>query len=316
MGASEFARIALLRKVFGEAPPPALGIGDDAAVLPDPRDLVATVDASVEGVHFRRDLIDLEGASARACEAAMSDIAAMGGSLEGPGCGLLLAWSLPPTLTDADFAALAHGARRAADRAGTRILGGNLTRGLQLSLTTTVLGRVEGPPLRRDAARPGDVVATSGALGLSALGLSALFTDRSHDPRFATAVAKWREPRARLAEGAAIRGRATACIDLSDGLAQDARHLAEASGVALVFEAEAILGLLPPTLRELPDDAAWQAAAHGGEDYELLATGHPEAFGPEWTLIGSVRPGHGVFVSRHGAEAPIAPQGWDHFTSR
>lgn len=309
---SEFARIALLREIFGALPPPSLGIGDDAAVLHDPRPLVATVDASVEGVHFRRDLLTLEEASARACEAAMSDVAAMGATLSGPGCGLLLAWTLPVSLSDGEVRSLAVGAARAATRAGTRVVGGNLAGGAQLTLTTTVLGRCDGPPLRRDGARPGDVLAVSGAIGLAAIGLRALLDAR--DPsRFASAIARWRAPTARLAQGEAVRRLATACIDVSDGLAQDAGHLASASGVALVLDLPALRALIPPEVAggvEAVDDAI----TAGGEDYELLAAGPREAFDDAWTVVGEVREGAGVH-RRDGARiSPLPARGWDHFS--
>jgi thiamine-monophosphate kinase len=299
----------MLREAFGAPPPPALGIGDDAAVLHDPRALVATVDAAVEGVHFRRDLLSLEDIAARACEAAMSDVAAMGGDLDGPGCGLLLAWAFPPSLDDDALRALARGARRAADRAGTRVVGGNLTRAAELSLTTTVLGRCAGAPLRRDGARPGDVVALSGPAGLAGIGLRALLTADA-SPAMAPAVERWRRPTARLAHAREIAGRATACVDLSDGLAQDAGHLAAASGVALHLDGDALLAMLPDALR----GEAWSMLTGGGEDYELLATGPRSAFTERWRVIGVVCEGRGVFATRDGVEAPLRAAGWDHFS--
>lgn len=305
MRSSETARLAMLREVFGALPSPDLGVGDDAAVLHDPRPLVVTVDAAVEGVHFRRDLLGLEDASSRACEAAMSDVAAMGATLEGAGCGLLLAWTLPTDLDDGDLLALARGAERAARRVGARVVGGNLSAGPALSLTTTVLGRCDGPPLRRDGARPGDIVAVSGPLGLAARGLRALLTGDAVD---GVAVSAWRGPRARLDLAAQLARVATACIDVSDGLALDAARLAQASGVGLDLDLTALRALVTPDVRD-------EDIFHGGEDYELLATGPAGAFLAGCHRIGVVRAGEGVWVSAGGESQRLSPRGWDHFSA-
>jgi thiamine-monophosphate kinase len=295
----------MLREVFGALPPPDLGVGDDAAVLHDPRPLVVTVDAAVEGVHFRRNLLGFEDASTRACEAAMSDVAAMGATLDGAGCGLLLAWTLPTDLDDGDLLALARGAERAARRAGTRVVGGNLSAGPALSLTTTVLGRCDGPPLRRDTARPGHVVAVSGPIGLAARGLRALLAGET---AAGVAVQAWRSPRARLDLGAQLPGAATACIDVSDGLALDAARLAEASGVRLDLDLAALRALVSTDVCD--DDIL-----HGGEDYELLATGPAGAFLTGWHRIGLVCAGEGVWVGAGGDAQRLSPRGWDHFSA-
>lgn len=304
----EFERIARLRSIFGALDAPDVGIGDDAAVLHDARPLVITVDAAVEGVHFDLRWIDPDALGARAVESAVSDLAAMGARPT----GLLLAWSLPRTVDDAFVEALGRGSQRAARRLGMRVAGGNLTGGPVLSLTTTALGRAEGPTLRRDGAVPGDVVAVTGHPGAAAIGLRALMAGRAGE--FADFAERWRSPRARVAEGRALVGRAHAAIDLSDGLASDAGHVAEASGCALVIEAERLPWM--PGQREaalaLGADAT-ALALHGGEDYELLATGPAEAFGAAWTIVGEVRDGAGVSLRRAGSVAPIEASGWDHF---
>lgn len=315
MNSGEFERIRRLAALFGRPPGPARGVGDDGAVLYPAHPVVVSVDASVEGVHFRRDFVSLEEASARAVEAAMSDVAAMGGDLQGPGCGILLAWTLSPEVTDEEVDMLGRGAQRAAARAKTFIVGGNLAAAPTLTLSTTVFGRLQFKELTRDAARLGDVVAVSGPVGAAALGLRALTAGRGGDPRFAPFVAKWRAPRARIDLGPVIAPHAHAAIDLSDGLAQDGRHLAQASRVALVIDADAI-PMLPEqdTLaRELGVDAVGLAFA-GGEDYELLATGKRDAFDARWTIIGTVAEGEGVHVrDASGTRAIPADAGWDHF---
>lgn len=143
-------------------------------MLPSALAAVVTVDVAVEGVHFSRAWVSLDEASERAVEAAMSDAAAMGARLDLDGCGLLLAWTLPRALTDDDVASLARGAQRAARRASTPIVGGNLSSSPSLSLTTTVIARAQGPSVTRAGARPGDVVAVTGVVGAAALGLRAL----------------------------------------------------------------------------------------------------------------------------------------------
>ncbi|MFO0624508.1 MAG: thiamine-phosphate kinase [Polyangiales bacterium] len=304
---SEARRLAMLREVFGALPEPDVGVGDDAAVLHDPRPLVVTVDAAVEGVHFRRDLLSLDAASARACEAAMSDVAAMGATLDGAGCGLLLAWTLPRGLADDDMLALARGADRAARRVGTRVVGGNLSAGPALTLTTTVLGRANGAPLRRAGARVGDAVAVSGPMGLAARGLRALLAGEDAADARAAAQA-WRTPRARLDLSAALARHAHACIDVSDGLALDAARLAEASSVGIDLDLTALRALVP-------DDVRDDEILHGGEDYELLATGPASQFPAGWFIVGAVTSGAGVWLRAADRREPLSPRGWDHFSA-
>lgn len=314
MPRGEFDRIARLSSIFGETTHPDLGIGDDAAVLHPRGTLVATVDAAVEAVHFRRDLLSLEEASSRAIEAAASDVAAMGATLSGSGCGLLLAWTLPRDLSDGDFDALLTGARRAADRLSTHIVGGNLAAASAITLTTTALGRcVERPVLRRGA-RAGDVVAVSGAVGTAALGLRALLAGRGDEAWAATVVRAWRRPLARVDLAHEIAHVATAAIDISDGLVQDAEHLARASSCGVRLRAESLPIGSDHRLAadELKVDAI-DIALHGGEDYEVLVTAPRGALSANWHEIGEVVDGAGVSVSRGGVTRRFAPAGWDHF---
>jgi thiamine-monophosphate kinase len=184
----------------------------------------------------------------------------------------------------------------------TRVVGGNLSAGPALSLTTTVLGRCDGPPVRRDGARPGDIVAVSGPLGLAACGLRALLAGDAVD---GVAVRAWRGPRARLDLAASLPGVASACIDVSDGLALDAARLAQSSGVRLDLDLTALRALVTPDVSDMD-------ILQGGEDYELLATGPAGAFLGGWHPIGVVRAGEGVWAG--GAER-LSPRGWDHFSA-
>jgi thiamine-monophosphate kinase len=315
MASSEWARIALLRAALGGTADPRvlLGIGDDAAVLaPGAAPLVWTVDASVEGVHFRRELLPLADIGYRATMAAASDLAAMGAAP----LGLLAALVLPPWVGDAELSALAVGQREAADALGTAVIGGNLARGGELSITTTALGAA-ARPLARKGARPGDVVWMAGPVGLAAAGLALLLA--GHAPEGA-AVSAWRRPRARIAAGLRAGPVARAAIDVSDGLAQDAGHLAEAGDVRLVLDAAAIVG---PELRAaaavLGRDPL-DLALHGGEDYALvvvLAEGQAlEGF----VRIGEVVPrAGGANVALRLEDGTVtAPEGrgFDHFAAR
>ena len=313
---SEWTRIALLRAALsGQADGRVLlGIGDDCAVLaPSAAPLVWTVDASVEGVHFRRDLLPLCDVGYRATMAAASDLAAMGAAP----LGLLAALVLPAWCSDEDLAQIAAGQREAADALGTAVIGGNLSRGGELSLTTTAIGAA-ARPLTRAGARPGDALWMAGPVGLAAAGLSLLLRDpRAEGP----AVEAWRRPRARLAEGMRAGPIASAAIDVSDGLAQDAGHLATASGVGLVLDAGALISAeLHAAAAALGRDPL-DLALHGGEDYALVAA-LPAGEAPAgFTRIGDVRAlGAGepaVALRREdGSIAALEERGFDHFGSR
>ncbi len=311
---SELDRIELLRRALGAGGEHVLqGIGDDAAVLLPPRlPLVWTVDAAVEGVHFRRDLLGLHDLGYRATMAAASDLAAMGAAP----LGLLAALVLPPWVSDADLEALAAGQREAAAELGTAVVGGNLARGAELSITTTALGEA-ARPLTRAGALPGDAIWMAGPVGLAAAGLEALARGGDPPPETAPAVAAWRRPMARIAEGLRAGGLAHAAIDVSDGLARDAGHLARAGGVRLVLDAAHLAG----------DDLRAAAAAlgrdpmalalHGGEDYALVVALPPGVVLPGFARVGVVEPrDHGPAVAlrrEDGAVVPIDERGFDHF---
>ncbi len=314
--ASEWDRVELLRATFA-APSLAgvvLGIGDDAAVLaPGPDLLVWTVDAAVDGVHFRRDLVSFVDIGYRATMAAASDLAAMGASPR----GLLAALVLPPEVSDQDLAELAAGQRAAADALGTAILGGNLARGSELSITTTALGAAPRP-LTRAGALPGDALWAAGPIGLAAAGLGLLLAGRAPVSAAAhAAVLRWRRPEAWIAAGIMARAWAHAAIDVSDGLAQDVQHLARAGVVDAVLDARAIVSAeLTEAAAELGGDPL-ELALHGGEDYALVVAAPADAVLPGFTRIGSIAEPSGagtVHVRREdGAIVAITPRGFDHF---
>ena len=304
-----------------------LGPGDDAAVIGGTegpaRGLLLSVDAAEEGVHFERGLHPPGAIGRRAVAAAVSDLAAMGGT---PAASLV---SLVVPEGGAELAlAVSRGAGERAAALSAPIVGGNVTRGARLGLHVSVVGRAPAaaPPLLRSGARPGDVLFVSGPLGASSLGLAALRrravrTRMAPDP--SPSEAEWirahLDPEPRLALGAALAGVATAAMDLSDGLALDLHRLSEASGCGAVVHEDQL-----PTAGSGP--SALEAALFGGEDYELLFTGPRErietaiaAGGPEWRTvarIGAITPRRiGVcLVSGAGPPMPIPKRGWDPFT--
>lgn len=300
---AEFDLIRQLRERWGKL---AVGLGDDAAILDLPRGdrLVATTDTAIEGVHFRRDWLSLAEIGYRAVTAALSDIAAMGAHPR----GVLLAIAAQSDARD-DVLALGDGIGDAVRTAGTVIVGGNLTNADAIAITTTALGSAFAP-LARHGTRPGDFVYVTGALGGPAAALRSL---GSGVPLQGAIRERFARPMARIAEGQwlALHG-VVAAIDVSDGLAADASHLAAASGCGIVLELDRI-PVWPGATRE---------DAFGGEEYELLVASRtplPEQefsarFGVPLTLVGRAVEGDAVVRGRSGGkDVDIPGTGWVHF---
>lgn len=309
--ADEFERIAQLRMRFAsDAAQIGLGIGDDAALLRTTADSALSVDCCVEGVHFERRLIDFRALGRRALEAALSDLAAMGARPRACLCALIL----PDDVTDAELYALADGYAEAAREAGAPVIGGNLARGRELSITSTVLGDAGPRALTRGGARPGEQLFVTGQLGAAALGLALLQAGKPElGPAF---VARWRAPRARLAEGLQLAASASAAIDISDGLLQDLEHLCRASGAGAELWADR-LPLLPghdEVAQKLGLDGL-SLALSGGEDYELLftqAAPEPPA-GVAATAIGRIVAEGVTVLDAQGKPLEIERRGYRHF---
>jgi thiamine-monophosphate kinase len=321
----EFQLIEAFVGAARASPPAPAGPGDDAAVLSRPAgEICVTVDAVVEGVHFRRPSSSLPDVGHKALAVNLSDVAAMGARPR----WALVALGVPRGFSLREARALGAGCGVLARKTGTALVGGNVTRAPGLSVTVTVGGEIgRRGPLLRSGARPGDVVWLSGTLGDARLGLALLERGAGvqarrlqHRPRLCRmAIDRQRRPSPRLELGAALPGIASACIDLSDGLVQDAGHLAAASGVALHLAGDA-LPCSAAVITAFPDPVERiRFAATGGEDYELLFTAPlarrdaivrmARRLRLPLTAIGEVRSGRGI----HLTGAPVRGlRGFDH----
>ena len=277
---SEFELLATLAALHAGAAHPCveLAIGDDAAVLALEGRVVWTVDTQVDHVHFERGWLSAEDIGFRAHAAATSDVYAMGGRPTAS----LVGYILPPD-SGGTAEGLARGARDSAGHHGAPTVGGNLSAGRELSITTTVLGTCDAPK-RRSGAQVGDGIYVAGKLGHAAVGLHALANGlaAASAERF---VAAWRRPMLPVVEARAL-GQACAAIDVSDGVCADLGHILSASGVGARLEAKALVDdALARAARDLDLDAL-ALALRGGEDYAILATS--SAALPGFRRIGTI----------------------------
>jgi thiamine-monophosphate kinase len=300
--------------------------GDDAAVVRADGVVVTSVDAFVEGVHFRLATTSLGDLGHKCLAASLSDLAAMGASAG----EAYLVLGLPPSFGEREVLELVGGARALASELGVAICGGDVTRSGELFVTVTVVGHAaaEDELASRDGARPGDLVGVTGRVGGAAAGLI-LLERKGHGLPVEIGeglLDRHRRPYPQLAAGSALAGSVSAMIDVSDGVASDCERIAEASGVAIDVELERL------PVDEGVDQAAalvelssTDLAAAGGEDYELLVSVRPEAragaeaaaasAGTSLTWIGAVREGAGVrLLDEAGRARSLA--GWNHLASR
>ncbi|HEX4479250.1 MAG TPA: thiamine-phosphate kinase [Rudaea sp.] len=292
-----------------------IGIGDDAAVLtvPPNHQLVVSMDTLIDGVHFPSGTSPFD-IGWKSLAVNLSDLAAMGATP---------AWAtLALTLPNADrnwVSEFCDGFSALAGEYKLALVGGDTTRG-SLSMTVTIHGFVsDGAALLRSGARVGDFVFVTGTLGDAAAALRRL-ADASTDDAL---VRRLNRPTPRVAQGLELRGRARACIDISDGLLADLGHVCTASGVGAEIDVDS-LPASPELLSAFARDERHRLQLGGGDDYELCFTA-PEAVarvlledlarsGCGATQIGRIVAGSGVrVVDAKGAAVDVGVSGWDHF---
>ena len=312
----------------GKSPQVRMGIGDDAALVRvgSRNDLILTADLSIEGVHFTTRLHPPRSVGHRALARSLSDIAAMGGVPR----FALISVAFPRAVSRAWIEEFYRGVFELAARYRVEVIGGDTSMVPRTAMVdVTLAGEVpRGRGLLRSGARPGDQIFVSGSLGQSARGLEIL-KSRSRGRKRAGRVPKetagevqavqahlYPEPRCELGRWLQRSNIPSALMDISDGLSTDLARLAEASGVGAEIEAGRIPG---------PDGVphSLELALNGGEDYELLFTvprgklsklPHSHR-GVPLQRIGRICRARGVLlVQEDGSEAPLAPEGYDHFS--
>jgi len=290
----------------------ALSLCDDAAVFAPPagHELVITKDAISEGVHFigseSADLI-----AGKALRVNLSDLAAMGAT---PIC-YFLALILPKNTPEEWVQKFAQGLRETQSEFGIHLAGGDTISTLgTLSISITAIGSVPaGSALRRNGAKIGDDIYVSGTLGDAALGLKLLQNTEYRVPSTEYLIARYLTPEPRLSLGHNLRGVASACMDISDGLVQDLGHICTSSKVGAVIYTDKI----PISDAVKNVSGAIESAINGGDDYELLFTAPPEKeiLIPEnCTKIGKIVAGENVkIIGTNGEEIMLNKKGFLHF---
>ncbi len=328
----QLGEFGLIAKMAGMVGAPAAevikSIGDDCAIIDvsGPRKLLITTDAILEARHFNLEWMSPFEAAQRGMAGAISDIAAMGGEPFASLCTTAI-----PSATDAEIALeLLRGLAETGRRYGAPVIGGDTVGGAdRIMVDIVVLGWVEEPWLR-SGALPGDVLAVTGRLGESAAGLNLLLHSPQliNEPEFSALRTRIMDPTPRVAEARALSpaGIVHAAVDISDGLHQDAGHVARESQVRLEIDGRRIPvhRACQDAERCLPAGTAWSAAT-SGEEYELLLALSPDDLPraaqlleerdlAPLTQIGRVVEGEGVALLREdGSEVEMSSGGWDHF---
>ncbi|HAA93922.1 MAG TPA: thiamine-phosphate kinase [Rhodospirillaceae bacterium] len=271
-GKGEFGRIRdFLSPLAGEG---AFDLTDDAALIAEApgQELVVTTDTIIAGVHFMGDE-DPSLIAAKLLRVSLSDLAAMGATP----AGYTLNWALPVTCDDVWIESFCRGLGEQQTMFGLSLLGGDSVSGPgPVCLTATLFGRVPvGQALRRKGAAAGDSIYVSGTIGDGALGLLAAKGDLAGLDAVSmnALISRYRLPEPRLEVGQALRGKASAAADVSDGLLADLGHIAAASGLGAEIEfAKIPLSAAAGAALESNEDL-WRSVVTGGDDYELVFTG-------------------------------------------
>jgi thiamine-monophosphate kinase len=301
----ELSLIAAIERALQERGGRVLrGPGDDAAVVRAGGAVAVTsIDAMVEGIHFKLDTHSPADVGHKALAAALSDLAAMGAR---PG-EAFVALGLPPGFGEERAFGIVQAMEELAERTGTTIAGGDVIEAQELQLSVTVTGWADSEDalVYRDGAKPGHLVGVTGELGGSGAGLL-LLEKGEHDGPL---IQRHLRPEPRLQAGAALAAAGvSAMIDVSDGIATDARHLAERSGVEILVDLAALP--LAPGVSDV------ELAAAAGEDFELLFTAPPdrreaiEEVAPI-TWVGEAREGSGLLLVG-AAGTPVELSGYEH----
>jgi thiamine-monophosphate kinase len=304
----------------------ALGIGDDCAILdvPDGYQLAVTTDTLVSGVHFLAD-VDPYRLGYKALAVNLSDLAAMGATPKWVSLAITL-----PSLDEGWLAEFSRGFFELADKFNVTLVGGDTTSG-PLSITVSVKGiTLRGRAVQRSQANVDDLICVSGTLGDGGVGLACKLNELSvRAEQYFIDALELTEPRVEL--GLLLPGLASSCIDISDGLAQDLKHILKASHCAALLQLDKLP--LSSELREevaaarLSQKQALQYALTGGDDYELLFTISDDNFrrlqglcGGDITVIGRVVKEPGALQNEPLIQlfldkqlVSFAQQGWDHF---
>ena len=301
-----------------------VGVGDDAAAWQvDGAVQLATTDSLVQDTHFDLNIVTWEELGWKAIAVNLSDIAAMGGAPQ----YALVSLALPGEVETDDVISLYRGMVKVAARFGVAVVGGNVAASEKTMINVTVLGNLESTQmLTRSAALPGDLIAVTGYLGLSAAGLSMLKQHLKLDVETTLLLRQAHlTPTPRIDEGQILLHRAVKCtIDVSDGLLADLAHICQASKVSARINQKALL--IHPALKKNFKTDYLQLALSGGEDYELLFTASTlimprlkKTMPCPITVIGEItegKQGQVDLVDEDGEIVPWQKAGWEHFKSR
>jgi thiamine-monophosphate kinase len=287
-----------------------LGIGDDCALLtvPDGYQLAVTTDTMVENVHFFAD-VEPEHLGHKLLAVNLSDLAAMGAEP----LAVSLALTLPKV--DADWLqGFSRGFFNLAKRHKVDLIGGDTTSG-PLTLTLQAMGLVpQGKALLRSTAKVGDLIYVSGAIGAAGLGLKIKQGYACRHPEAALNCFNLPEPR--IQQGLALRELASACIDISDGLAADLGHILQKSGVGATLKWEN-LPLIPEVQEYIRHSGHWQMPLIAGDDYELCFTvpaGLAQQLLAGCFCVGVIEAEPGLRVQRAGCIETLEVKGFEHFS--